>query len=90
MYKNITIPDDDLVRYNPWRSVYLKLKSADYRVVVPENYTHAVVWIEDNEGTDFSNMFQDINCISRLTAVEPLAYVQLEDYHYSVVEGRTF
>ncbi len=47
MYKNITIPDDDIV--NPWRSVYLKLKSADYRVTVQENYTQALVWIEDNE-----------------------------------------
>ncbi len=48
MYKNITIPDDDFV--NPWRSVYLKLKSADYRVAVRENYTHAGVWIKDDEG----------------------------------------
>ncbi len=48
LYKNITIPDDDLV--NPWRSVYLKVKSNDYRVVVRENYSHAIVWVEDNEG----------------------------------------
>ncbi len=49
LYKTITVWDDDLV--NPWRSVYLKLKSDDYRVIVPYNYTHAILWIEDNEGT---------------------------------------
>ncbi len=48
LYKTITVWDDDLV--NPWRSVYLKLKSDDYRVIVPYNYTHAILWIEDNEG----------------------------------------
>lgn len=47
LYKTITILDDNVV--NPWRSVYLKLKSSDYRVEVPDNYTHAVVCIEDNE-----------------------------------------
>ncbi len=47
LYKNITIPDDDLV--NPWRSVYLKVKSHDYRVVVPENYSQSVVWVQDDE-----------------------------------------
>lgn len=46
-YKTITIPDDDLI--NPWRSAYLKITSSDYRVTVPDDYTHAIVWIEDDE-----------------------------------------
>ncbi len=48
LYKNITVKDDDLV--NPWRSIHLKVLSANYQVEVAENSTHAVVWVEDNEG----------------------------------------
>lgn len=47
LYKTITLPDDKLV--NPWKSLYLKLKTADYRVIVPDHHSHAVVWVQDNE-----------------------------------------
>ncbi len=49
MYKNITIPDDDLM--NPWRGLHLHLKSSDKRVQVQENCSYAVVWIKENEGS---------------------------------------
>ncbi len=48
MYKNITIPDDNLV--NPWRGLHLHLKSSDQRVQVQENCSYAVIWIKDNDG----------------------------------------
>ncbi len=96
--KIITIPDDNLV--NPWRSAYLKLKSGDYRVAIPDDNTHAVIWIEDDErvynicseaqAIIISLLGYALSKYYFIAAFQPLAYVHLEDSHFSVVEGGAF
>ncbi len=49
VYKNITIPDDNIV--NPWRGLHLSLKSSDQRVEVQENCSYAVIWVKDNDSS---------------------------------------
>ncbi len=64
--------------------------SADYNVVVPENFTNAVLWIDDNEGILHAHVFLNHLFILIYPDLETLAYIHLEESHYSVVERGSF
>ncbi len=53
VYKNITIPDDNVA--NSWKGLHLRLKSSDRGVEIQENCSYAIVWVEENDGSQSTN-----------------------------------